>query len=44
MKVLKNWKTNSSIKMEKSVFEVYKDASIKFSWTKELLKECKKIK
>ena len=31
-------------KWKKSVFEVYKDASIKFSWTKELLKECKKIK
>ncbi len=31
-------------KWKKSVFEVYKDASIKFSWTKELLKECKKNK
>ena len=29
-------------KWKKSVFEVYKDASIDFNWTKELKKECKK--
>ena len=29
-------------KWKKSVFEVYKDASIDFIWTKELQKECKK--
>ncbi len=31
-------------KWKKSVFEVYKDASINFNWTKELKKECKKNK
>ena len=31
-------------KWKKSVFEVYKDASIDFNWTKELKKECKKNK
>ena len=29
-------------KWKKSVFEVYKDASINFKWTSELSKECKK--
>jgi sialic acid synthase SpsE len=29
-------------KWKKSVFEVYKDASIDFNWTKELQEECKK--
>ena len=31
-------------KWKKSVFEVYKDASIDFNWTKELEKECKRNK
>lgn len=31
-------------KWKKSVFEVYKDASIDFNWTRELKKECKKNK
>ena len=31
-------------KWKKSVYEVYKDASIDFNWTKELKKECKKNK
>lgn len=31
-------------KWKKSVFEVYKDASINLNWTKELKKECKKNK
>ena len=31
-------------KWKKSVFEVYKDASINPKWTKELAKECKKNK
>lgn len=31
-------------KWKKSVYEVYKDASINFNWTKELKKECKKYK
>ena len=33
-----------SKKWKKSVFEIYKDASINFNWTKELRKECKKCK
>ena len=31
-------------KWKKSVYDVYKDASINFNWTKELKKECKKNK
>ena len=31
-------------KWKKSVYETYEDASIKFNWTKELKKECKKYK
>ena len=31
-----------TVKMEKSVFQTYKDASIDPSWTKELYKHCKK--
>ena len=31
-------------KWKKSVFDVYKDASINFSWTKELKRECDKYK
>ena len=31
-------------KWKKSVYQVYKEASINFNWTKELVKECKKFK
>ena len=31
-------------KWKKSVFRVYKDASINFNWTKGLQKQCKKYK
>jgi sialic acid synthase SpsE len=37
-------KLSHQSKWKKSVFEVYKDASINFSWTKKLKKECKKNK
>ena len=34
-------KITHQIKMEKKCFEVYKDASIDFNWTKELKKNAK---
>ena len=37
-------KKSHQSKWKKSVFETYKDASINFSWTKALMKECKKHK
>ena len=37
-------KITHQAKWKKSVFEIYKDASINFNWTKELRKECKKCK
>ena len=37
-------KITHQAKWKKSVFEIYKDASINFEWTKELKKECKKNK
>ena len=37
-------KITHQAKWKKSVFETYKDASINFNWTKELMKECKKNK
>ena len=36
-------KLSHQSKWKKSVYQTYEDASINFSWTKELKKECKKI-
>ena len=35
-------KLSHQSKWKKSVYQIYEDASINFSWTKELKKECKK--